>query len=172
MKSTQLKYKITFPILFSLFFSFLLGIAGGWYVGQRSYPFGPKQFPLLTNFFPTPASELEPNDSPDQATPIPFGVPVKGTLNTGKDVDFFKVTIDAPSRIRISMTKLPQEYQLYIYNPNKQLIATSQRKGFLDTISTFSAPDKGIYLIKIFTSYNETATLPYGITTTLLPLSE
>ncbi len=117
-------------------------------------------------------SEVEPNDSPDQATPIVFGVPIKGTLNTGKDVDFFKVTIDAPSRIRISMTKLPQEYQLYIYNPNKQLIAASQRRGFSDTTSTFSAPDKGIYLVKIFTNYTETAILPYSVIMTLLPLSE
>jgi len=87
-------------------------------------------------------------------------------------VDFFKVTIDAPSRIRITITKLPKEYQLYIYNPNKQLIAVSQRKGFLDTTSTFAAADKGTYFIKIFTNYSDATILPYAITATLLPFSE
>ncbi len=175
MKSTQFKHKTTFSILFPLFFSFFLGIIGGWYVGQKKAGL-PWQnlsiFSLRTSLSGQSLSEAEPNDSPDQATPLPFGVPVKGTLNTGKDVDFFKVTIEAPSRIRIAMTKLPQEYQLYIYNPTKQLIAASQRRGFLDTTSTFAAVDKGTYFIKIFTNYGETATFSYNITTTLLPLSE
>ncbi len=175
MKSSGLKHKTTFPILFSLFFSFLLGIAGGWYVGQKKAGL-PWQnisiFSLPPNLSPQSLSEVEPNDSPDRATPITFGVSVAGTLNTGKDVDFFKVTIDAPSRIRITITKLPKEYQLYIYNPNKQLIAVSQRKGFLDTTSTFAAADKGTYFIKIFTNYSDATILPYAITATLLPFSE
>ncbi len=156
-------------VILIILFSFLVGVAGGWYWAQK------KTQGIPTSFVPAARqtlSESEPNDSVDKATLITSGATVQGTLETGNDVDFFKITVDGPSRIQTSLSRLPQQYQLYIYGPTKQLIAASQRQGFLDTTSTFAAPDKGTYYLKIFTSYATTASLPYTLTVTVLPAAQ
>lgn len=159
-----------YSLVLAVFLAFFLGVAGGWYVGQKRTSFPSTILP--SSLSAKPLSETEPNDSPDRATPLSPGTPVLGTLNTGKDIDFYKVVIDAPARIRVNLSRLPQEYQLYVYNPNKQVIGVSQRRGFLDTSSTFSAPEKGTYYLKIFTNYQEAASLPYMITAMVLPFTE
>lgn len=165
--------KKTTPILFPLFLAFVLGVLGGWYVGQKKASFLAQNpaFLLPSSVKPT-LSENEPNDSPDTATLLQWDTVTQGSLSTGKDVDFFKFNVDVPANIHIVLTKLPQEYQLYVYNPSKQLIAASQRHGFLDSSATLVAATKGTYYIKIFTSYSGTASLPYTITISPLPLTQ
>lgn len=153
-------------VILIIIFSFLVGVAGGWYWAQK------KTQGIPTSFVPAARqtlSENEPNDSPEKATPITSGATVQGKLETGQDVDFFKIAVDGPSRIQTSLSRLPQQYQLYVYGPNKQLLASSQRQGFLDTTSTLLAPDKGTYYVKVFTNYGITVALPYTLTVTILP---
>lgn len=116
--------------------------------------------------------EKEPNDDLTTATPLTIGIDTDGTLNTGKDVDIYSVAITKPAKVQLTFSRLPERYDLYIYDPHQNLIATTTRTGFSESEGTFLARETGVYHFKFFTNYNNPNISPYTIRLSLLSLFE
>lgn len=115
-------------------------------------------------------NEKEPDNSFNQASEIKSGYQTKGSLNTSRDVDFYYFTVEKPSDVRFEFKNVPIEYQVFIYDANKNLIASSNRSGFIASVSLIKITKPGKYFLKVLSSVNSNSVIPYTLTMTILPI--
>ncbi|HXX30921.1 MAG TPA: PPC domain-containing protein, partial [Myxococcaceae bacterium] len=110
----------------------------------------------------TGAEEREPNDSPDTATPISPGKPVRGTILPKRDVDFYRLDLaDRPVRTPIKATVtgiLKVDVALFLYRQEPggalTLVQTADRaRGDAPEVIRYSA-EPGTYFLKVQDSKN------------------
>jgi hypothetical protein len=108
------------------------------------------------------SEEREPNDTPDQATALSLGKPIRGTIYPKKDVDYFRLDLsDRPVKTALKATLtgiLKVDVALFLYQRNDDgslsLVQTSDRaKGDAPEIIRYAA-DPGVYLFKVQDSKN------------------
>jgi len=108
------------------------------------------------------SEEREPNDTPDQATPITLGKPIRGTIYPKKDVDFFRLDLadrQVKTALRATLTGiLKVDVALFLYqrgdDGSLNLVQTSDRgKGDAPEIIRYAA-EPGVYLLKVQDSKN------------------
>lgn len=118
--------------------------------------------------------EKEPNNTFDQASPLQPGYEMQGSFSTDNDVDIYSFHIDSPSRIQINLKNLPREYNMFVYDQNKQIIASSIRTGFDEGHSIIKIPSPGIYYIKltIGNTSQTTATGTYWLSLDILSFGD
>ena len=82
------------------------------------------------------------------AVAIPFATDVHGTISSGKDSDFYKFTITTKGTASVSLTNLPANYDMYIYNNAHTQIAVSKKAGTTSELINRSFA-KGNFYIKV-----------------------
>jgi hypothetical protein len=101
--------------------------------------------------------EREPNNSPERATPIAVGKPLRGTVFPKRDTDFFRLDLsDRPVRTSIKVDLigvLKVDVGLYLHRLDEdgkpQLVQTSDRaKGDAPESIRYSA-EPGMYLLEV-----------------------
>ncbi len=106
--------------------------------------------------------EREPNNTAEQATPIQFGRPIRGTIQPKKDVDFYRLDLSGrPVRVSIKATAtglLKVHLGLYLHRLNEEgklsLVQTAdQAKGDAPEIIHYSA-EPGVYFFEVRDSKN------------------
>ncbi|MBL7787187.1 MAG: fibronectin type III domain-containing protein [Chitinophagales bacterium] len=105
----------------------------------------------------------EPNESASAATPIGNNVSIDRYICTGgQDWYVFTTTASAP-KVRVSLTSLPADYELYLMRGNYYTV--SENSGTTDEQITYNATSAGTYYVGV-TSYNGAAstTDPYTLT--------
>jgi|GEM_PF-605203 tetratricopeptide (TPR) repeat protein len=123
---------------------------------------------------PTPFDYYwEPNDTFEQATSItPGSNPNNPTtyiaaISRATDVDFYKFNVPSPSRwAHIALTRLPQDYDLYLYDSNKTLVDYSINGGLAGENITRTLPS-GLYYIKVSSASGGYDYRPYTLQVTL-----
>jgi Zn-dependent metalloprotease len=90
----------------------------------------------------------EPNNTTTQAYGISSGVSYSSYIYTATDVDYYKFTISTAKSISVSLTTLPKDYDLYLYNSAGTLVARSEQSSTTSESITYSAA-AGIYYIKV-----------------------
>ncbi|MCX7570658.1 M4 family metallopeptidase [Tumebacillus sp. DT12] len=122
---------------------------------------------------PAPGDEYEPNDTQSAAYgPITSGTIYNGTIGTSTDNDWFKFTTGASGTIALSLTNLPKDYDLYLYNGSGTQVAKSENGSTTAESISYSASAAGTYYVKVIgysganssTAYALKATYP-GATT-------
>lgn len=63
------------------------------------------------------------------AVMIPAKTVINGTLNAANDSDIYRFKITTAGRLTILLSNLPADYDLYIYNSNQVLVASSTHSG-------------------------------------------
>lgn len=106
----------------------------------------------------------------DNAIPLKLGYETDGTLKTGRNIDTYYFQLDTTANVRTSLTNLPHEYNTFIYDGNKKLIASSLRSGYLDSSATIGGLHAGKYYIQIVTNYGEPVDYPYTIRVDIIPV--
>jgi len=105
----------------------------------------------------TGAEEREPNDSPETATPLSPGKPIRGTVYPKRDVDYFRLDLgDRPVKtpLRATLTRiLKVEVALYLYRQEADgtltLVQTADRaKGDAPEVIHYAA-EPGTYFFKV-----------------------
>ena len=94
----------------------------------------------------------ETNNTSAEAKAISLGTTIFAGLSSATDVDWFKVTTPNSSIIalKVSLSNLPADYDLYIYNKSLKLIATSAASGTSDEVVTYNSTARNAtYYIKI-----------------------
>lgn len=73
--------------------------------------------------------DVSTNGTIGGAAQIPLNTDVRGTISTGTDIDYYKFVITTGGTITISLTTLPANYDLRLYNSAGAQVASSARNG-------------------------------------------
>jgi Zn-dependent metalloprotease len=90
----------------------------------------------------------EPNNTTAQAYAISSGVSYSSYIYTSTDVDYYKFTVSTAKFISLSLTTLPKDYDLYLYNSSGKLVAKSENGSTTSESITYSAAS-GTYYAKV-----------------------
>lgn len=127
---------------------------------------------------PTPFDYYwEPNDVFEQATSVtPGSNPNNPTtfiaaISRATDVDFYKFNVTtAHAQAYIGLVRLPQDYDLYLYDNTKTLVDYSINGGLAGEYITRTL-SSGVYYIKVSSSSGGYDYRPYTLQVTLVPQS-
>jgi hypothetical protein len=96
----------------------------------------------------------EPNDSLSAAYgPISSGTVYNGYISSGTDTDWFKFNVNSTGTINLSLTNLPGDYDIYLYNSAGSLVAFSENAGTTSESVSYNATSTGTYYVEVF-GYN------------------
>lgn len=95
----------------------------------------------------------EPNDSMSQAYPITSGTTYSSYIYTSSDIDYYKLTATKGKAISISLTNLPKDYDLYLYNSSGTQVARSINGSTTSESISYTPTAAGTYYIKVI-GYN------------------
>lgn len=90
----------------------------------------------------------EPNDTLSQAYAIASGTAYSSYIYSSTDVDYYKFTISTTKSINISLTTLPKDYDLYLYNSAGTLVARSENGSTTSESITYTAA-AGTYYVRV-----------------------
>ncbi|CAN5774860.1 PPC domain-containing protein [soil metagenome] len=97
--------------------------------------------------------EAEPNNTPEQANPIPLNSVINGQINGATDVDCFAFEAEAGQRLLIEVVAARLDSRLdgtlRVYGPEGQEIVISHEGYGLDPFLDLVAPSSGRYVIKL-----------------------
>jgi len=120
----------------------------------------------------TPAQDnYEPNDTMGTA----YGALTSGTsynsyISTSTDIDYYYFDTTAAGTITVSLTTLPKDYDLYLYNSSGTQLARSINGSTYDENISYSASASGKFYVKVIgyngvnstSAYTLSATYPTG----------
>ncbi|TCP53777.1 Zn-dependent metalloprotease [Tumebacillus sp. BK434] len=125
---------------------------------------------------PNTGDAYEPNDSRATAYgPITSGTVYNGKISTSSDQDWFKFTTSASGTISVTLTNLPGDYDLYLYNSAGTEVAKSWNSGTSNESISYNSTASGDYYVKVVgysgamstsVAYALKATYPNGTPTT------
>ena len=92
---------------------------------------------------PPSGNEVEPNNSTGTAQAVTQGTTINGTMASGSDTDFFKVSVPAGRTLSSTLTpNSASDYDLYIYNSAGTQVARSIRAtGLVDSANVSNGGD-------------------------------
>ena len=80
--------------------------------------------------------DVSTNGNLSGAATIPLNTDVKGTLSPANDQDYYRFVISAGGSISISLTTLPANYDLKLYNASGNKLAESKKSGTTNELIT------------------------------------
>lgn len=93
----------------------------------------------------------EPNNTKGTAKAIPVNINITGLISPSGDVDFYKFTTTAgATNIKITLTNLPKDYDLKLFNASGTLLAKSQKAGTSNETIVYNTSTKGTYGIQVY----------------------
>jgi len=109
-----------------------------------------------------PQDPNEPNDTFEQATTLSAGQAMMGYIDSAGDVDYFKINVGAAGKVvAVSLTLLPADYDLYLADSGRNVVAMSRYGGAANEFIFYTAPAAGTYYIYVAGfnhAYNPSAT--------------
>ncbi len=95
----------------------------------------------------------EPNQTQAAAAPVPLNTVLSAAIGTNTDVDFYQVTTTATGNFNITLTNLPGDYDLYLYNSAGTQLARSIAGGTNSELIALANQPAGNYFIRVI-GYN------------------
>jgi bacillolysin len=97
-----------------------------------------------------PGDEYEPNDSQSTAYgPIASDTTYNGKISSPSDVDWFKFTTSSSGTISLTLTNLPADYDLYLYNSSGTQLARSWNGGTSSESISYNASSAGTFYVRV-----------------------
>ena len=94
---------------------------------------------------PTPYDTYEQNNSFDQAAPMVTEIPIISYISYPNDKDYYKFSVTAPSTVYLSLTNLPADYDLFLFNSSRSPIGYSAYGGLTAEYITSTVTTSGVY---------------------------
>lgn len=94
----------------------------------------------------------EPNNSSKQAKLITPGTAITAGISTSTDEDWFKFTIgnNNLTNVRVTLSQLPDDYDVYLYDKNFRMVGASSNTGNNNDVIIFNSINKRVtYYVKI-----------------------
>jgi len=117
-----------------------------------TYGSGAAQASFTTAAFSVCNDSYEPNDISAQAKIIRLETAISANISSAADVDWFKLTTpnNANTSLRVTLNNLPADYDVYLYNKNLTLVASSTNVSTSNETLTYSSnARKATYYIKV-----------------------
>lgn len=92
---------------------------------------------------------VEPNDAPETACPLADGAPLLGEIASQRDVDVYRFELAAPGAVRVELTNLPADYDLYLVDLEGELLGSSVQEATSPESLELSLPSAGQYLVYV-----------------------
>ena len=101
--------------------------------------------------------DVSTNGTTSGAAAIPFNTNITGLINPRGDLDYYKFTITTAGTITITVTTLPKDYDLKLFNSTGTQVAISQNGGTSNETINYTAT-AGVYYAEVygFNSNNNT----------------
>ena len=93
---------------------------------------------------------FEPNEDFGTALAILPPTPIESYICSVIDVDFFKFSVVAGEEIVVSLTNLPADYDLRLYDPQGAVVEQSFRAGFVSEYVSHTATLAGDYRVEVY----------------------
>jgi hypothetical protein len=93
---------------------------------------------------------FEPNNTRGTAKSIATNSPIQALINPSGDIDWFKFnnTASAPN-IEVSLTNLPANYDITLYNSTGTVVGKSHNSGTTSELIKFNTTSVGTYYVKV-----------------------
>jgi hypothetical protein len=94
----------------------------------------------------------ETNNTSSQAKAISLGVTISAGISSAADVDWFNVTTpnNSNTNLEVTLTNLPADYDLFVYNKNLVLVGSSTNTGTSNEAVIYNSnARKATYYIKV-----------------------
>lgn len=101
--------------------------------------------------------ELEPNDTPETAFPAVSLRTYSQLLDSSIDRDYYKFTVPAGKSVHVSLTKLPFNYNLSVFDSVGNLINSSANSYTYDESITFQSSETTTYYALVDKDYWESS---------------
>ena len=93
----------------------------------------------------------EPNESMATAASIPVNTDIEALIDEATDTDWFQFNnAKRKKNIQITLTNLPANYDVALYDAGGTLLATSQNSGTSDEIITYNTSTVGTYYVNVY----------------------
>ncbi len=92
----------------------------------------------------------EPNETLATAVLVSENTTVSAGINTSTDIDYFKVTTTGVVNFLVTLTNLPLDYDIQMYNSGGTLLASSTNGGTTNESITLNSQAAGTYVFRIF----------------------
>ncbi|MCX6316641.1 MAG: fibronectin type III domain-containing protein [Bacteroidetes bacterium] len=117
---------------------------------------------------PACTDSFEPNNSNAAAVTITANSTILSRIGTSTDQDWYKFnnTTGQPN-IKISLTNLPLNYNIRLYNPSNTLVATSALAGTFAEKIIFNTATVGTYRVQVYNGSGTSSTSCYTLNVTI-----
>ncbi|HPI53910.1 MAG TPA: fibronectin type III domain-containing protein, partial [Chitinophagaceae bacterium] len=89
------------------------------------------------------------NNASTGAAAIPLLTPIKGSIANASDVDYYKFGITNSLNLYISLSTLPADYDLTVFNASMVQVASSNTTGTTSEYILLTSPAVGTYYVKV-----------------------
>ena len=108
--------------------------------------------------------ELNSNNTFSTAKEIPLNATLTALIDSKIDNDYFVFKVaDAHKHIQVSLTNLPNDYDVRLYNSQHLLIGTSNRKALSDEKIVFNNAPMDYYYVRVFSTSASSTTQCYKL---------
>ncbi len=117
-------------------------------------------------------TNFEPNESLAAAATISTNTSVSAAITTTTDKDWYKFTLTGTNDLNITLTNLPADYDIVLYNSAGTEIKRSENGGTTSETITNTATAAGTYYLQVF-GYNgaNSTTVCYNLNAGATPVS-
>lgn len=117
---------------------------------------------------PACTDSFEPNNSTGAAVTITANSTILSRIGTSTDQDWYKFNNTAGQpNIKISLTNLPANYNIRLYNPSGTNVATSALSGTFSEKIIYNTATIGTYKVQVYTSGGANSTTCYTLNVTI-----
>jgi len=95
------------------------------------------------------SDSYEPNNTLSQAYAVTSGTTYSSYISSSSDIDYYKLSTSNGRKITISLTTLPKDYDLYLYDSSGNLLASSENGSTTAESISFTAYYTGTYYILV-----------------------
>ncbi|MBS1609598.1 MAG: M4 family metallopeptidase, partial [Bacteroidetes bacterium] len=104
---------------------------------------------------PTCTDNFESNNTRSTAASLPLNIDNTATISSSTDKDWFKFTTTASApKLKVTLTNLPADYDVRLYNSNGTQLAASQNAGTTSETITRNATNAATYYLQVY-GYNK-----------------
>ncbi|MGQ9586575.1 MAG: CARDB domain-containing protein [Anaerolineae bacterium] len=96
------------------------------------------------------ADPYEPNDTFDQATSISPGIVYNAYVCSATDQDYYAFYAGMGDEIQADLYSLPDDYDLVLYNPSRDAVASSTNGGTADERVIYLADRNGYWYVHVY----------------------
>ncbi|MFW5943435.1 MAG: Kelch repeat-containing protein, partial [Chloroflexota bacterium] len=113
-----------------------------------------------------PKTTIEPNNTLEEAVPVALNQEVWNNYSENDDFfDFYRFRVTDNARYQAEVTNIPAEsnYDVFIYNSDKQLVGDSQNVGTLNELAVTHPLTPGFYYVMVLRSFGQPTDEPYRL---------